>query len=71
MFYGIIKSRIGYLFQDRFKSEPVDDNIYFLTDEAIKVINSYCNVDHGTDLQKLDLHIRNSNPVLMAPSHDT
>lgn len=33
MFYGTTKKydRVGYLFQDRFKSEPVEDDAYFLT----------------------------------------
>lgn len=140
LWYNKKYDRVGYLLQDRFKSEPVEDNTYFLTvlryifqnpvkagivgkiknynwtnyndyiegsqrtdtdfilsiftstnkeksiidfkeyinrenndecldvinkrritdDEAIKIIKSYCNVDHGTDLQKLDFHIRNS-----------
>ena len=29
--YNIKYQRIGHLFQDRYKSEPVDDDVYFLT----------------------------------------
>ena len=30
-YYNVKYQRIGHLFQDRFKSEPVDDDSYFLT----------------------------------------
>lgn len=30
-YYNVKYQRIGHLFQDRFKSEPVDDDAYFLT----------------------------------------
>ena len=30
-YYNVKYQRIGHLFQDRFKSEPVDDDVYFLT----------------------------------------
>ncbi len=31
LWYNKKYSRVGYLFQDRFKSEPVEDNAYYLT----------------------------------------
>ena len=30
-YYNVKYQRVGHLFQDRFKSEPVDDDVYFLT----------------------------------------
>lgn len=31
LWYNKKYSRVGYLFQDRFKSEPVEDNVFYLT----------------------------------------
>ena len=139
LWYNKKYDRVGYLFQDRFKSKPVEDDTYFLTvlryilqnplkaglvtkihnytwtnymdyvkqsnmtdidfvldifntdrekavkcfieyvtkenddecldimekqqitdDDARKIIKDHCNIHHGVDLQKFDIHKRNS-----------
>lgn len=150
LWYNRKYGRVGYLFQDRFKSEPVEENEYFLTvlryifqnplkagivnkienykwtnyndyiekskntdieyvlnifnttnreraingfidfinkdnedecldmpdkrgltdDEAIKIIKAHFEVEHATDLQKLDTNKRNSYIKILKDEHD-
>jgi len=57
----VVKSFIEYINKENEdECEDILEKQRLTDNEAIKIIKAYCKVEHGIDLQKLEVSIRNS-----------